>query len=113
MEHTADNIDCVVGGLEFLVYLDGSAVTVLHLYIVPRVYIYLLNACAEDVFREEGEFRHFRIQSVDKLRLRHILNGNSVIKEILSYIPLYLIFHLIVACVDIVDAIYNEGGILA
>ena len=113
MEHTANHIYGVVGGLEFLVQLNVCAVGILNLNIVPGVNVYLLNACPENVFCKEREFRHFCVKLVYKLGLGHSLNGNPVVQQVLSDVPLDLIFHLVIAGIYIVYAVDHQRRILA
>ena len=101
----------MVWRLEFFLKLYCLAVTVLHLNVVPGIYIYFLNSRTENIFCKERKFSHFGVQLVDQLLLSHALRGNAVVEKIFSDIPFYLSLDLVVALIYVVYAVDNEGGI--
>lgn len=96
-----------------LVNFNVRAVGILDFNIVPGIDIYFLNPRAENIFCEERKLRHFGVELIHKFGLRQTINGNSVIKQIFSDIPLDLLFYIVVAGVDVIDPVDHEHGIFA
>ena len=104
LEHTADDIGCVVRGVEVFLQLDGAAVGILDLNVAPGIDVDLLDAVGEDVLGQKSILGHLRIQGIHQFALSHAVHGHAVILQIAGDSALHLLLGL-------VAALCNQGGI--
>ena len=113
MQHTANNVYSVFGGLEMLVNFDVRSIGILDFNIVPGIDIYFLDPRAENIFRQKRKLSHFRVELVDQFRLCKPLDGNTVIEQIFPDIPLDLLLDIIVTRIYVIDPVDHQHGIFA
>ena len=104
LQHTADDIGCMVRRVKVFLQLDGAAIGILDLDISPGIDVDLLNALGKDILGEKAVLSHFRIECGHQFSLRHAVNSHAVILQIPGNAAFHLLFCLITILCD-------QGGI--